>query len=89
MREINKIIVHCSATREFQDVKTEEIRRWHMDKGWSDVGYHYLIELDGSINKGRPVERIGAHCKGHNNDSIGVCYIGGVDKDLKAKNTLK
>ena len=88
MREINKIILHCSATPENRDVKAETIKKWHTEKGWSDVGYHYIIELDGSLKTGRPIERIGAHCKGHNNDSIGVCYVGGVDANMKAKNTL-
>ena len=73
MREINKIILHCSATPEDRDVKAETIKKWHTDKGWSDVGYHYIIELDGRLKTGRPIERIGAHCKGHNNDSLGVC----------------
>lgn len=87
MRNIDKIIIHCSATPENRDVKTETIRKWHLDRGWSDIGYHYIIELDGSLNVGRPIERTGAHTKGHNTGSIGVCYIGGVDQDMKAKDT--
>jgi N-acetylmuramoyl-L-alanine amidase len=88
VREINKIILHCSATPEGRDVKAKTIKKWHTEKGWSDVGYHYIIELDGSLKTGRPIDRIGAHCKGHNNNSIGVCYVGGVDANMKAKNTL-
>ena len=54
-----------------------------MNRGWSDIGYHYVIYLDGSIHEGRPVNRSGAHTKGYNSKSIGVCYIGGVEKDGK------
>lgn len=86
-RKINKIIIHCSATPEGRDVKTETIRAWHLKRGWSDIGYHYVIELDGSICEGRPIERTGAHCKGHNTGSIGICYVGGVDQDMQPKDT--
>jgi N-acetylmuramoyl-L-alanine amidase len=80
MRPINKIIIHCSATPEGRDVKIDTIRQWHIDKGWADIGYHYVIELDGQIQAGRPVELLGAHCLGQNKFSIGVCYVGGMDK---------
>lgn len=85
MRRINKLIVHCSATPEGRDVKTETIRDWHV-KGnhWNDIGYHYVIELDGSIHSGRPESVIGAHCLGQNANSIGICYVGGLTKDGKA-----
>jgi N-acetylmuramoyl-L-alanine amidase len=79
MREITEIIVHCSDTPEGRHTTVEEIREWHLDRGWSDIGYHYVIYLDGTVHEGRPVERIGSHCLGHNSDSIGVCYIGGKD----------
>jgi N-acetylmuramoyl-L-alanine amidase len=87
MRSINKIIVHCSATPEGRDVSTEEIRSWHLDRGWSDIGYHFVVELDGTICDGRPIEIAGAHAQGHNKDSIGVCYVGGVDEDGEPKDT--
>jgi len=87
MRPINKVIIHCSATPEGRDVKMEEIKSWHTDKGWSDIGYHYIIELDGSVKKGRPVEIVGAHCLGQNKFSIGVCYVGGVDDKMQPKDT--
>lgn len=88
MREINKIIVHCSATPENRDVSVETIRKWHVEeRGWSDIGYHFVITLDGTIKEGRPVARQGAHTRGYNKGSIGICYIGGVDIDLKAKDT--
>lgn len=84
MRKINKLIVHCSATPEGRDVKTETIRDWHVNGNhWKDIGYHYVIELDGSVHKGRDESVIGAHCSGLNADSIGICYVGGVDKDCK------
>jgi len=87
-RKIDKIIIHCAATPEGRDVKTETIKSWHVKgNGWSDIGYHYVIELDGSVKPGRPLHRSGAHTKGENAGSIGVCYVGGIDKDKKPKDT--
>jgi len=83
LRTINKLIVHCSATREGQDITVDTIRDWHLKRGWSDIGYHYVVKLDGTIETGRSVELMGAHVKGHNKDSIGICYIGGVEADGK------
>ena len=83
MRKIDKRIVHCSATREGVDYSVETIRGWHKMRGWSDIGYHYLVHLDGSISYGRDINKIGAHVKGHNTGSIGVCYVGGVETDGK------
>ena len=84
MRQINKIIVHCSATREGENIPVEEIRRWHVEgRGWSDIGYHFYIDLEGEIFKGRDIARMGAHCKGYNRNSIGLCYCGGVEADGK------
>lgn len=83
MRDIDKIIVHCSATPEGRHTTVEEIRQWHLQRGWNDIGYHYVIYLDGTIHKGRPESVVGAHCSGYNKNSIGVCYIGGVAKDGK------
>jgi len=88
MRTIDKIIIHCAATPEGRDVKTETIKSWHVKgNGWSDIGYHFVIELDGAVKNGRPLHRSGAHTKGHNATSIGVCYVGGIDKDKKPKDT--
>ena len=80
-RRIDEIIVHCSATPEGQAYDVNDIRKWHKQQGWSDVGYHYVITLDGTIQNGRDVDLVGAHCEkgGHNQRSIGVCYIGGVE----------
>lgn len=87
MREIDKIIIHCSATREGIDFDAEDIKTWHLQRGWSDIGYHYVVKLDGTVQKGRPVERVGAHVKGQNSHSIGICYIGGVDEFVRPKDT--
>ncbi len=87
-RQINKIIVHCSATPEGRDVSVDEIRRWHVeDRNWSDIGYHWVITLNGTLEEGRPEYKNGAHAKGFNKNSIGVCYVGGVDKNLDPKDT--
>ena len=86
-RVINKIIVHCTASREGQPYPIERIRADHRARGFVDVGYHYVIYLDGSVHKGRDVDMIGAHCDGQNANSIGVCYVGGCDKNMKAKDT--
>lgn len=83
MRDIDKIIVHCSATPEGRHTTVEEIKQWHLQRGWKDIGYHYVIYLDGTIHRGRPESVEGAHCSGYNKNSIGVCYIGGVAKDGK------
>ena len=87
MRKINKIVIHCSATPEGKPFTADDIRRWHTapvnrgGNGWKDIGYHYVVELDGTVKRGRQESRIGAHCAGHNRDSIGVCYVGGVAAD--------
>jgi len=84
MRKIRKIILHCSATKEGQDIDAAEIKKWHVEgNGWSDIGYHYVIKLDGTVEEGRPLERSGAHTLNHNFDSIGICYIGGYEKKKK------
>ena len=83
MRLVKEIIIHCSATREEQQVSVDTIRDWHLAKGWNDIGYHFYVELDGTIKKGRDIDKIGAHCKGHNRNSIGICYCGGVETDGK------
>lgn len=78
-RVINEIIVHCTATPEGQDVIVNSIRQGHLRRGFSDIGYHYVIYRDGSIHDGRNVNISGAHCTGHNQHSIGVCYVGGLE----------
>lgn len=87
MRKIDKIILHCTATQEGKDYNVATIKKWHRQRGFSDIGYHYLIRLNGTIEKGRPIEQIGAHVKGQNAYSIGISYVGGVDKNLNPKDT--
>ena len=87
MRTINKIIIHCSATCEGLAFTAKDIDRWHRQRGYTMIGYHYVILLDGTVEIGRPLELPGAHTYGHNADSIGICYIGGLDKDGCAKDT--
>lgn len=88
VRDINRIILHCSATRPDQDIDAAEIRSWHLARGWDDIGYHYVIKLNGVIETGRPLDVIGAHVRGQNRDSIGICYVGGLNDDGNAFDTM-
>lgn len=87
MRKITEIIIHCTATKDGVEVHASDIDRWHRKKGWNGIGYHYVITLDGSIERGRADEVTGAHTVGHNSISIGVVYVGGLDRLGKAKDT--
>jgi len=87
MRTISKIIIHCSATPEGRDFSVADIDRWHKARGFRKIGYHYVIYRDGTIHQGRKESEIGAHTLGQNAHSIGVCYIGGLDSEGKAKDT--
>lgn len=87
MRVIDKIIIHCSATMEGKNFNVQDIAKWHIKKGLKNIGYHFVIYLDGTIKKGRPIEESGAHCLGQNKNSIGICYIGGIDKNGLPKDT--
>ena len=87
MRNIKYIAIHCAATKPSMTVDIERIRGWHLKRGFSDVGYHFYIRQDGSIELGRPIERTGASIKGFNSVSIGVCYEGGVDEHMRATDT--
>lgn len=81
MRKINNIVLHCSATAPGANFTVEKLRHTHVDvNGWSDIGYHFYITRDGVTHPCRPISRPGAHVKGHNGDSIGICLEGGVDK---------
>lgn len=93
-RTITEIIIHCTATPEGKDYTVVDIRRWHTlpvskgGRGWSDIGYHYIVYRDGSVHEGRDVNISGAHCTGHNARSIGIVYVGGMDaKNKEAKDT--
>lgn len=79
-RNINEMILHCSATKEGRDFCAADIRRWHLQRGFNDIGYHFVIKLDGTVERGRDINLAGAHCLHHNRRSIGICYIGGLDR---------
>ena len=87
MRPITKIILHCSATKEGKNFSAADIDRWHREQGYAMIGYHYVILLDGTVEPGRPLELQGAHTYGHNSDSIGICYIGGLDMNGRPYDT--
>ena len=83
MRKINEIIVHCTATADGKNFKAADIDRWHKAKGWNGIGYHHVVDLDGTVEPGRPENEVGAHCLKHNANSIGVVYVGGLASDGK------
>ena len=85
MRKIDKIILHCTATK--GDVSASTVRSWHLDRGWRDIGYHFLIRTDGRVEVGRPIDEIGAHTKGHNKSTIAIAYAGGLDADGTPRDT--
>ena len=87
MRRIDKIIVHCAATPEGRYHTAAEIDAWHKQRGFRCIGYHYVVLLDGKVEAGRGEDEVGAHCTGENSNSIGVCYIGGCDKNMNPKDT--
>ncbi|MBO4800525.1 MAG: N-acetylmuramoyl-L-alanine amidase [Bacteroidaceae bacterium] len=79
MRTITLIVLHCSGTRTTQKYSFRQCREDHLQRGWKDIGYHYYITRDGQVHEGRALWQVGAHCKGHNRHSIGICYEGGLD----------
>jgi len=84
MREIKSVILHCTATTLDKVLTVKEVRRWHVQgRGWSDIGYHFLIHQDGTIERGRHIDKVGAHTWGNNYGSVGVAYCGGVVKKSK------
>lgn len=88
MRTITLIIIHCSAVRPWQRSSAADIDRWHRERGFQNgIGYHYVVRRDGTVEKGRPLEMVGAHCENHNRHSIGVCYEGGLDAAGKPADT--
>lgn len=87
MRTVTLIIVHCSAVRPGQRSSAQDIDRWHRAQGYKSIGYHFVVRRDGSIETGRRLEEVGAHCQGHNRHSIGICYEGGLDSDGRPADT--
>lgn len=78
-RSTDYIMIHCSATKPTMNIGVREIRQWHKEKGWLDVGYHFIIKRDGTLETGRPADVVGAHVEGYNSVSVGVCLVGGID----------
>ncbi len=74
-------IIHCAATTKSMDIGANEIHKWHLARGWAGIGYHYVVRRNGIIEEGRPVDTVGAHCKGENSHSIGICMVGGSKKE--------
>lgn len=87
VRKITGIVVHCSATAEGKDFDASDIERWHKERKFNRIGYHFVIKLDGTIQTGRELTMAGAHVSGYNAHTIGICYIGGLDGKGKAKDT--
>lgn len=94
MKTIDAIVIHCSATRAGQDVRAADIDKQHKERGFKMIGYNYVIDLDGTVEVGRPLTMDGAHCDkpgfsgiSYNKHSIGICYVGGLDKDGNAADT--
>ena len=92
MRQIDYIVIHCSATKPSQDIDIKDVERWHKQRGWKGVGYNYFIKRSGTIQRGRDldkdgfvIEEIGAHVKGYNSKSIGICYAGGIDSNKRSE----
>lgn len=82
------IVIHCSATKPKMNIGAKEIDRWHREKGFKCIGYHYVIRRDGTVEIGRPIREIGAHAQGYNEKSIGICLVGGVDADGKPEDNF-
>ena len=87
MRPIHLIVIHCSATRANCSYTVDDCRRDHRDRGYADIGYHYYIARDGEVHTGRPLNQVGAHARGFNQYSIGICYEGGLDNDGRPADT--
>jgi N-acetyl-anhydromuramyl-L-alanine amidase AmpD len=92
--DIDAIVIHCSATRAGQDVHASDIDKWHKERGFKCIGYNYVIDLDGTVEIGRPLTMDGAHCntaglsgRSYNKHSIGICYVGGLDENGDAADT--
>ncbi len=89
MRTLDKIVIHCSATPPTMDIGAKEIRSWHVnERKWRDIGYHFVVRRSGEVEIGRPIEMQGAHARGHNSTSVGVCWVGGTDSDMNPENNM-
>jgi len=89
LRTVNYLVVHCSATSPDKDIGYDEIDTMHKNRGFDKCGYHYIIRRDGTLEEGRDLGFRGAHAKGYNWQSIGICVVGGIDKDGKAEDNFE
>jgi len=83
-----KIVIHCADTYEVMDIGAAEINQWHLDRGWNGIGYHFVIRRDGEVEVGRDIDEVGAHAKGYNQESIGICMVGGRGVDGKPEDNF-
>lgn len=88
LRVIDMLVVHCSATPGSMDIGRDEIDNWHRARGWSGIGYHFVIRRDGTLEMGRPLGKMGAHARSFNAHSIGICLVGGLDDEGRAENNF-
>ena len=88
IKSVDFLVIHCAASKPSMDIGVTEIRQWHIKKGFIDVGYHYVIRRNGVIEKGRPETRPGAHVRGINEVSIGICIVGGINEKGVAENNF-
>jgi N-acetyl-anhydromuramyl-L-alanine amidase AmpD len=86
--DIKYIVIHCSATRASGDIGFKEINQWHISRGWSGCGYHFIVKRDGTLEVGRDQDKVGAHTKGHNRVSWGICLVGGLDEEGNPENNF-
>ena len=86
-KSTTRLVIHCTATRAGNFLDATTVDKWHRDQRWAGIGYHYLIRLDGTIESGRPINAVGSHVAGHNSNSVSICYVGGLDKQGKPKDT--
>ena len=89
MRTIDLIVIHCSDSDRPEHDNVETIRQWHLERGWKDIGYHFVITKDGVCRAGRPVSEVGAHVDGYNQNSIGICLTGSHEFSKEQFETLK
>ena len=87
-RPIDKIIIHSSATQAKMDIGVEEIRKWHLKRGFRDIGYHYVIRRSGRVENGRNPNQVGAHTKGYNTGSLGICLVGGANAKMQGEDNF-
>ena len=86
-QKTDMVVVHCTATRVGQDITVEDIHKWHLQRGFAGIGYHFMIGLDGTIYEGRPIDAVGAQVNGHNSTSVGIVYVGGLNENGKPSDT--